>query len=307
MRPLVLSTLMAVLWLLVAVAQAGASERLALVREAVGGVALWRPPALLTGQLGVLELETGEDCQGPRVVWNGASLPAHPVAGRWHVLVPVSLRAKPREVPLVVSCGVARVHFSLPIRRGKYPVSRLSVASRYTRKPPGRVAQESAYIAASLADAKTPRMWARSFLRPAPGVQTSIFGTRRIFNRRARSRHEGLDIDGRRGDPLVAANDGIVVLAARDFHYVGNAVFLHHGDGLYSLYFHMQDVVVQTGELVRRGQSIGTIGDSGRVTGAHLHFAVRYRGIYVNPKDLLAYSPKAWLGPSSPPVVASAR
>ena len=84
-----------------------------------------------------------------------------------------------------------------------------------------------------------------------------------------------------------------------------DAVLLDHGQGLYTLYFHMTELQVKTGETVTRGQQLGTICATGRVTGPHLHFAVKYAGTYVNPADLLAYNPQAILGPAAAEVPAA--
>ncbi|MEO0815131.1 MAG: M23 family metallopeptidase, partial [Myxococcota bacterium] len=120
---------------------------------------------------------------------------------------------------------------------------------------------------------------------------TSPFGVRRVFNKVLQSQHRGLDIDGRIGTEIRAANDGVVVLAARNFFYVGNAVFLHHGQQLYSMYFHLSTLDVDTGDRVKRGQLIGAVGRTGRVTGPHLHFSVKLRGFYIDPVDVMAYRP----------------
>ncbi|HET6345791.1 MAG TPA: M23 family metallopeptidase, partial [Myxococcota bacterium] len=83
------------------------------------------------------------------------------------------------------------------------------------------------------------------------------------------------------------------VLAAKDFFYVGNAAFIDHGDHLYTMYFHMSELKVQTGDRVVRGQLLGNVGSTGRATGPHVHFGIKLAGTYINPADLLAYQPGA--------------
>ena len=102
--------------------------------------------------------------------------------------------------------------------------------------------------------------------------------------------HLQLLLDGGVGEPIVAANDGVVVLCASDFYYIGNAIFIDHGGGLFSLYFHMTKTLVKEGDKVKRGQKIGLIGKTGRVTGPHLHMGVKLADTYVNPADMLGYT-----------------
>ncbi|HXI20382.1 MAG TPA: M23 family metallopeptidase, partial [Gemmatimonadales bacterium] len=115
---------------------------------------------------------------------------------------------------------------------------------------------------------------------------TSPFGTAREFNGTVLSRHLGTDFEGRVGDPVRAANRGRVALVA-DFYLAGRAVYLIHGDGLVSAYFHLSRALVRPGQIVGRGQLIGEVGRSGRVTGPHLHWVMRYGAVTVDPESVL--------------------
>jgi murein DD-endopeptidase MepM/ murein hydrolase activator NlpD len=112
------------------------------------------------------------------------------------------------------------------------------------------------------------------------------FGAKRILNGQPRSPHGGADYAAQQGTPVLAAADGEVVLAEEHF-FSGNCVFLDHGDGLLTMYFHLHEIFVKPGQQVTRGAVIGTVGATGRVTGPHLHFAVRWRGARVDPALLL--------------------
>ena len=112
------------------------------------------------------------------------------------------------------------------------------------------------------------------------------FGSRRFFNGQPRSPHSGADYAAGTGTTVLAAADGEVALTG-DFFFSGRSVFLDHGDGLVTMYFHLSRIDVEQGAQVRRGQTIGGVGQSGRATGPHLHFAARWRGARVDPSLLL--------------------
>jgi murein DD-endopeptidase MepM/ murein hydrolase activator NlpD len=113
------------------------------------------------------------------------------------------------------------------------------------------------------------------------------FGDRRFFNDQPRSPHTGADYAADEGVPVLAVADGTVALAD-DFFFSGNSVFLDHGDGLITMYFHFSEILVEEGDEVRRGQVIGKVGQTGRATGPHLHLGIRWRRARVDPTLLLA-------------------
>ena len=113
------------------------------------------------------------------------------------------------------------------------------------------------------------------------------FGTRRLFNGEPRSAHGGVDYRAKAGTPVLATEAGLVVLAAHHF-FAGKNVFVDHGDGLLSMYMHLSRIDVKTGQRVARGERLGLSGATGRVTGPHLHFGLRWRGARVDPTLLLA-------------------
>ena len=124
------------------------------------------------------------------------------------------------------------------------------------------------------------------FIRPVNGVTTSPFGLKRFYNGEARRPHTGLDYAGDIGTPIKAPADGKVILVGK-FFFNGNAVFLDHGQGLISVYIHMNNRLVKQSQLVKQGDPIGTIGQTGRATGPHLHWGVYLNQTVVNPNLLL--------------------
>jgi murein DD-endopeptidase MepM/ murein hydrolase activator NlpD len=131
----------------------------------------------------------------------------------------------------------------------------------------------------------TPVMWTESFINPRPSSITSRFGSGRMFNGTLSSRHLGVDFSGATGAPVRAANRGVVALVG-DFFLAGNVVYVDHGAGVVTGYFHLSRTLVAPGDTVERGQEIGLVGATGRVTGPHLHWNARYGAVTVNPLDL---------------------
>ncbi len=131
-----------------------------------------------------------------------------------------------------------------------------------------------------------PRLWKAAFIRPRTARITSVFGSGRQVNGVWRSRHSGLDLAGRKGAPVRASNRGIVALVG-DFFYGGISVYVHHGDGLMTVYYHLSRALVAVGDTVERGQIIGRVGATGRVTGPHLHWQAQYGAVPFDPTDLL--------------------
>ncbi|HSI03278.1 MAG: peptidoglycan DD-metalloendopeptidase family protein [Myxococcota bacterium] len=255
-----------------------------------GTISLLRPQTVVDGQIMVAQIEGSPKCERVRVTWMGQRHDAFPVDGVHQVLLPVRLALNAGDQTLKVRCSGREAKFIVQVSEGTFPESKLSVDPKFDKAAPPRVVEESAAIKHAWTLGETRRQWNKTFTRPAKGIDTSPFGVRRTFNGKIEGRHRGLDIDGKNGDPIFATNDGKVVLVADDFYYIGNAVFLDHGAGLFTIYFHMTKAMVKEGERVRRGQRIGTIGKTGRVTGPHLHFGVKLADTYVNPIDLLAYT-----------------
>ena len=133
----------------------------------------------------------------------------------------------------------------------------------------------------------SPPMWTSTFLRPRDAIVTSRFGTGRMFNGTLTSRHLGVDFRGTVGAPVHAANRGVVALVG-DFFLAGNVVYIDHGGGVVTAYFHLSKALVAAGDTVQRGQEIGLVGSTGRVTGPHLHWSARYGTVTVNPLDLIS-------------------
>ena len=179
----------------------------------------------------------------------------------------------------------------IPVRTGEYAHERLTVAPRFGSPPSeedrARLASDREKSARASREAHAmPRMWSTVRL-PRESRVTSGFGTGREFNGQITSRHMGLDLAGARGAIVTAAAEGVVVIVD-GFLLGGNIVYLNHGGGLLTGYFHLSEQLVSVGDTVTAGTPIGRVGATGRVTGPHLHWVVRYGGTSVDPRSLLA-------------------
>jgi murein DD-endopeptidase MepM/ murein hydrolase activator NlpD len=145
---------------------------------------------------------------------------------------------------------------------------------------------EQEQVRQALTDNSALRLWHSGFIEPVNGKRTGIFGSVRILNGQPRNPHNGEDIGAPLGTDVAATNDGVVRLTV-DHVFSGRGIFVDHGLGFYSMYFHLSEILVKDGDLVKAGQIIGRVGASGRATGPHLHWGVKLNGARVNPYALL--------------------
>ena len=166
---------------------------------------------------------------------------------------------------------------------------RITVNPKFVNPPHSalpRIARETELLNALFRKAPTERLWAHDAVRPVEGVAVSGFGVRSILNGQARGPHNGLDLAAVTGTPVYAPTPGVVAFA-REFYYSGNTVIVDHGQGLLSTMAHLSVIDVKEGERVTKGALLGKVGATGRVTGPHLHWAVRLHGDRVDPLSLL--------------------
>jgi len=216
----------------------------------------------------------------------------------WYAIAGVKLDTKPGSYNLRLSGKAENAQtavFSYPVRVGAahYPVSTITVAPAFV-EPPKEVLPviEAADAAKKQAFATTDPnpLWSGAFDRPTETETSGVFGSARVYNGVKKSQHLGLDFRASIGTPVHATNAGTVILA-RPLYFEGNCVMLDHGQGLVTIYMHLSEFKVKEGENVKAGQLIALSGWTGRSTGPHLHFAVRWHGEYLNPATLLALKP----------------
>jgi murein DD-endopeptidase MepM/ murein hydrolase activator NlpD len=212
----------------------------------------------------------------------------------WWAIAGVSLNTKRGSYALMLKGATNRdkdVSFErrFAVMAGKYRSIAVQVAKKYTEPDPEQLRKIAAdkTIKQKTFEQVTPeREWAGSFRAPVQAPVSDVFGTRRTFNGKVQSVHQGLDFAAPAGATISAVNSGTVLLA-RPLYFEGNCVVLDHGQGLLTLYMHMSQFEVHEGDHVRRGQALGLVGGTGRATGPHLHLAVRWQGEYLDPALLL--------------------
>jgi murein DD-endopeptidase MepM/ murein hydrolase activator NlpD len=252
-----------------------------------------RSRAVEPGELVVVTVTASSTEDRPRVrAFNHDIEPYRLDDRRWQALVGIDLDVKPGPYSIVVSsanAGVEHVSHELVVQPHAFRTRRLSVNEAFVTPPASeeeRIVREARLLDQIWKSPAPTRLWAEPFVRPVPGAANSAFGTRSIFNGKPRNAHGGADFLSPAGTPIHAPNAGRVVLA-RDTYFSGNTVIIDHGLGLFSTLAHMSVIQTHEGEPVKRDEVVGLVGATGRVTGPHLHWAVRASGARVDPLSLL--------------------
>ena len=182
----------------------------------------------------------------------------------------------------------------MTVRAGKFPTERLKVEKQFVQPDPEQQkrAEEDQKKMRAIYDTVTPeRLWDGKFRVPLKDVTTGgNFGRRRILNGEARSPHAGVDFPVAAGTPVFAAQSGRVVLA-EELYYSGNTVVIDHGYGIYTLYAHLSQIEVKSGQAVDANTEIGKVGATGRVTGPHLHWGLTVERARVNALQIVKEIP----------------
>jgi murein DD-endopeptidase MepM/ murein hydrolase activator NlpD len=182
-----------------------------------------------------------------------------------------------------------QLSFNVQVAKEKFAVEHLKLPKDKVdldEKSAARWKAEQQSVREALAENSRLKLWHSNFVEPVSGKRTGIFGSVRIMNGQPRNPHNGEDIGAPLGADVAATNDGIVRITV-DHIFSGKGVFVDHGLGFYSMYFHLSEILVRDGDLVTAGQIIGKVGATGRATGPHLHWGVKLNGARVNPYALL--------------------
>lgn len=256
------------------------------------------PVSAQIGQPFVAEITAPPYVSNPKVSWLGKEtvlLPA-PKSGYdlYRVILGTDLKnVSPGEHALTFTCGVRgktlEVKKNIILQKKDYPAEKLTVPPKMVNPPKEQMERidREAKLGSAAIQTNTPGFAPPLPLsRPVPGVTTSVYGKSRYFNNELRSRHAGADLRAAVGTPVKAAAKGTVVLTG-DFWFAGNCVYIDHGAGLVSFYGHLSKIQAEKGMAVKAGDVIGLSGQTGRVTGPHLHFGLAWRGEYFDPMPLL--------------------
>ena len=255
----------------------------------------WEPDVILNGAPCLFSVKPQVRLLSLGGAWFGKRVFFDPdAAGVWHGLAGVSVDATSGTYQLALEAVTAdgqKIAFKQPVFVGRfgYRSIALRVDTKFTDPSPDELAvikQEAALKAEVFSRSAERRAWTGRFAAPMNAVTTEEFGVQRTFNGVRRRIHNGLDYRAAVGTAVGAMNGGTVLLA-RALFYEGNCVMIDHGYGWLTLYFHLSRLNVAEGQSVKRGQTVGLSGETGRVTGPHLHVSARWQGIYVDPAQLL--------------------
>jgi Peptidase family M23 len=258
------------------------------------------PPIVLAGSPELLRL-AAPDAASQKIVsvdgeWLGHKLQFFPASAQrsWIALAGVDVEQPDGPSALLIHIHLAGnttrdLTQSVDIRPAHYRTGVLTVSPKFVSPSPDELKQIEAdrmlkdrIFASSAAEP----LWSGSFRAPVDAPPTDSFGTRRTFNGKLASIHKGMDFRAPMGTIVRASNSGTVVLA-RPLYYEGNCVVIDHGLGLYTVSMHFSRIDVHEGQHVRTGDPLGLSGATGRVTGPHLHWAVRWQNAYLDPAKLL--------------------
>jgi murein DD-endopeptidase MepM/ murein hydrolase activator NlpD len=217
-------------------------------------------------------------------------------SSRLYTFVGLDLNIKPGSYPMeIVLTNILgqreRVQTDISVLPKKFPVKKLWVREEFVtppRKALNRIRRDTE-ILRIIYGMITPRWLGEGrFILPCTGEVHPNFGERRIFNNKPRSSHSGVDISAPSGTPVKASNSGKVVFAG-DLYFAGKAVIIEHGLGIFTFYCHFSKIKANRGNFVKKGDIIGEVGATGRVTGAHLHWSVKIFESRVDPFSLLSF------------------
>ncbi|MBS1192604.1 MAG: hypothetical protein H6Q97_583 [Nitrospirae bacterium] len=221
--------------------------------------------------------------------FRGKQLHFNPANGAAKAVTGIDLNTEPGTYQLALTVDGMPLSRDVLIVKKKYPVQRLTLPEDMVVLSPeneARAERDQRKMAA-IWPVDSLRVWKGRFIDPLPGKAVGTpFGVRRIINDIPKNSHSGVDITADEGDPVKAPNDGVVILVDNQF-FSGNSVVLDHGQGIYTMFFHLSKATVKYGQAVRKGDVVGLVGATGRATGAHLHWGVRVQGAKVDPLELI--------------------
>ena len=208
----------------------------------------------------------------------------------WRGWIGIDLRQKPATYRVSWTSGTRSIDTdSLVVSKGKFRISHIKVSKKmavFDKPTLARIRAETKALKATYFEQVDASPDIIMYGKPTEGIESTPFGAQRYVNEQARSPHSGIDIAVAAGTTIVTPLAGRVLLVA-NMYLNGNLVAIGHGNGLVTVYAHMQSAAVKQGEWVETHQPIGKVGSTGRSTGPHLHWGIRFYGARVNPESLL--------------------
>jgi len=255
------------------------------------------PKEITQGDAILLTVSCPDPLQGIRGEWQGKTLSffrEKKNGAVFSLLIGNDLDEAPGTKTIMLNITGSKGNtYKLPVTftvsKKDFPMQHLTLPSRMVFLSPknlARVNNEKAAVDRLWEMSAMEKKWKRSFIMPVRGTVLSPFGVRRFINNAPRSPHSGIDLRAKAGTPVLASSDGTVVMTSELF-FAGKAVFLDHGMGIITMYFHLSEILVKQGEKVAKGQVIGRVGETGRASGPHLHWGIRIHGSRIDPLSLV--------------------
>ena len=209
----------------------------------------------------------------------------------WKAIVGIPLTEKTGTQTLTVKNEDIATNYKFEINSKEYETQHLTIKNKRKVNPNqqdmSRIVAEKEIISKAKSHWRDNENVSLQFIKPTAGPYSSPFGLKRFFNKQPRKPHSGLDIAAPKGAPIAAPADGVVINTG-DYFFNGNTIFIDHGQGLITMYCHMDHIGISEGTQVKAGDIIGKVGLTGRVTGAHLHWSVILNNTTVDPLLFLA-------------------
>ncbi len=239
------------------------------------------------GGVAIIDLETEEK---PNVFFSNKQVMVIGSPGQWQAIVGLPLWAKPGNHELILKSGINTTTKQFTIFEKQYEEQYITIKNTEMVNPSSsnleRIRDESGIINQAKAARTELAEVPLQLDLPVSGRISSPFGLRRFFNNQPRNPHSGLDIAAPEGTPINSAASGKVVNTGA-YYFNGNTVFVEHGQGLITMYCHLSEILVEEGQQVSRGEILGKVGQTGRVTAAHLHWGVILNTVSVDPTMFL--------------------
>jgi murein DD-endopeptidase MepM/ murein hydrolase activator NlpD len=252
--------------------------------------------ALQPGEPILVVLESGRTVRSAAVTFleRTADLRPGPQKQAFMAFLGIDIQTKPGPYVLTVTVhradgSVEKIRKDLLVVERKFPSTKLTLDPNYVTPPASvrdRIKREAELIALAMSVVTPEWLGDGPFVVPNPAPSWSNFGQRRLNNNVLQSLHAGLDLRVPFGQPIQAANAGRVVMAS-DLYMGGKTVIIDHGLGVFSTYGHMSELLVKRGDAVKKGQTVGLCGTTGRSTGPHLHWSFRILDARVDPDAML--------------------
>ncbi len=251
---------------------------------------------LFPGAVAMLTVTPMDRVSTASCIWYNQSYTLFPLKNKnaFATFIPVGLRKKTGTLDLPVTVHTTygnTVTQNIPVTISKkdYPVQHLTLPeSKVTlsKKDLARHNREKKELAAALSEKSAAKIWLDNFIMPLKGSISTPFGVRRFLNKKPRNSHSGIDLRAKQGHPIAASSDGRVIYTG-DHFFSGNSVYIDHGMGIMTMYFHMSKIDVKRGQTVSRGDIIGLVGSTGRSTGPHLHWGIKINDHRIDPLTFL--------------------